>query len=90
MRPFLATQLNGKITDTFYLLPDQIQALNPILVLIMIPLCNSVVYPLLARVNVLKTALQKMTCGMYLAVIAFLISGALQLAIEDGLTAGTE
>ena len=82
----LATQLNGKITDSFYLLPDQIQALNPILVLLMIPFCNSVFYPLLARCNIMKTPLQKMTAGMFMAVLAFVISGFVQMAIEDGLT----
>ena len=56
-----------------------IKSLNPIFVLILIPLCNKVVYPLLAKCGILKTALQKMTLGMFLAVVAFLISGFLQV-----------
>ncbi|CBY14196.1 unnamed protein product [Oikopleura dioica] len=81
-----ALQLNGKLSDTFYILPDQIQSLNPLFVLFLIPLCNSVVFPLLARCNILKTPLQKMSTGMFLAVGAFIISGFLQIGIEDGLT----
>ncbi|CAG5084087.1 Oidioi.mRNA.OKI2018_I69.PAR.g10542.t1.cds [Oikopleura dioica] len=81
-----ALQLNGKLSDTFYILPDQIQSLNPLFVLILIPLCNSVVFPLLARCNILTTPLQKMSTGMFLAVGAFIISGFLQIGIEDGLT----
>ncbi|CBY36987.1 unnamed protein product [Oikopleura dioica] len=81
-----ALQLNGKLSDTFYILPDQIQSLNPLFVLFLIPLCNSVVFPLLARCNILKTPLQKMSTGMFLAVGAFIISGFLQIGIEYGLT----
>ena len=81
-----ALQLNGKLSDTFYILPDQIQSLNPLFVLFLIPLCNSVVFPLLARCNILKTPLQKMSTGMFLAVGAFIISGFLQIGVEDGLT----
>lgn len=33
--------------------PDQMQACNPLLILIMIPLFEQVIYPLAARVNLL-------------------------------------
>jgi len=82
-----ATQLNGQISENFTLLPDQIQALNPIMVLLLIPTFNYIIYPLLAKCNLLTQPLQKMSCGMFISASAFLVSGVLQLAVEQGLTA---
>ena len=73
-------------SDSFTLLPDQIQSLNPILVLLLIPAFNYIIYPLLAKCNLLKTPLQKMTCGMFISASAFVCSGLLQLAVEKELT----
>lgn len=73
-------------SDSFTLLPDQIQSLNPILVLLLIPAFNYIIYPLLAKCNLLKTPLQKMSCGMFISASAFVCSGLLQLAVEKELT----
>ena len=56
------------------------------MVLALIPLFNYVIYPLLAKCNLLKTPLQKMSCGMFISASAFVVSGFLQLAVEKGLT----
>ena len=79
-------RLSYALSDGFTLLPDQIQALNPILVLLLIPLFNYIIYPLLAKFNLLTRPLQKMSCGMFISILAFLVSGFLQLAVEKGLT----
>jgi len=60
---------------------SQIQAANPILVLLMIPLFSYVVYPLLNRVLTL-TPLRKMAIGFYVMVIAFGISGWIESQLE--------
>ena len=43
--------------ENFVLLPDQIQFLNPIMVLILIPTFNYLLYPLFAKVGFLNRAL---------------------------------
>jgi len=66
----------------------QLAALNPLMVMIIIPLLNVVVYgPLEKRGTPLKP-LQKMTIGMFLAAAAFAVAALLQTRIEA--VAGTE
>lgn len=60
---------------------SQIQAANPILVLIMIPLFSYVVYPLLDRVLTL-TPLRRMAIGFFVMVVGFGISGAVEAQLE--------
>jgi POT family proton-dependent oligopeptide transporter len=66
------------------ILPAQIQAANPLLVLLLIPLFAYVVYPLIGRFWAL-TALRKMGMGMFLTVAAFGISAWIQTQIDQGL-----
>ena len=58
--------------------PDQMQALNPLFIIILIPLFEAVVYPLLKRPKPLK----RMCAGMFLASVAFIFAGFLQMKIQ--------
>jgi POT family proton-dependent oligopeptide transporter len=64
--------------------PAQMQALNPLLVLMLIPVHNAVLYPLARRLGVEPTPLRRMTTGIALAGIAWLLAAALQLQIDAG------
>ena len=64
--------------------PAQMQALNPALVMMLIPLNNLVIYPWLKRRGWEATALRRMTIGIALAGIAYVIVGAMQLAMDGG------
>jgi POT family proton-dependent oligopeptide transporter len=64
--------------------PAQMQALNPLLVMLLIPLNNLVVYPWLKRRGWEATALRRMTIGIALAGFAYVIVGAMQLAMDGG------
>jgi POT family proton-dependent oligopeptide transporter len=56
----------------FELLPDQLQAINPILVLIFVPLFSFTLYPFLTKkFNI--TPLGKVTIGMFLTALSFVI-----------------
>jgi POT family proton-dependent oligopeptide transporter len=66
-------------------LPSQIQAINPILILLFIPLFVYVIYPLLGRCMEL-TALRKMSIGFFVTVGAFLISAYIEQLIVQGHT----
>jgi dipeptide/tripeptide permease len=45
--------MNGRL-GKFVLQPDQMQALNPILILVFIPIFETIVYPIFGRCNLLK------------------------------------
>lgn len=59
--------------------PDQMQALNALFIILLIPLFEAVVYPLLKRPKPLK----RMAAGMFLASVAFLFAGFLQMKIQS-------
>lgn len=67
------------------LLPSQIQAANPLLVMLLIPLLTYFIYPAINRVFLL-TPLRKISIGMFLAVLAFAISSITQGKIDAGFT----
>jgi POT family proton-dependent oligopeptide transporter len=65
------------------LLPAQIQAANPLLVLLLIPLFSYVVYPAIDRFFPL-TPLRKIAIGLFVAAAAFAIPTGVQLSIDHG------
>ena len=64
--------------------PAQMQALNPALVMLLIPLNNLVVFPWLRRRGWEPTPLRRMTTGMVLTGVSWIIVGIMQLAIDRG------
>ncbi|MBI1944574.1 MAG: MFS transporter [Deltaproteobacteria bacterium] len=63
---------------------SQMQSLNPLLVMALIPFNNAVLYPLLRKLGVEPTALRRMTAGIALAGLAWIGAGLLQLRIDGG------
>ena len=62
----------------------QMEALNAILILIMVPLFAYVVYPAFERAGIRMSMLRRMTAGMFIAVPAFLSAAIIQSWIEAG------
>jgi solute carrier family 15 oligopeptide transporter 1 len=62
--------------------PDQLQVINPLMVLAFIPLFDRGIYPLLAKFGLLKKPLQRLTMGGIFAGIAFVVSGMVELSLE--------
>jgi len=75
-----ATRMNG---DTFgmQILPDQMQVANPVLILLLIPFFDRVVYPVLGKLNILKTPLQRIVTGCFILALSFGISGILEVQL---------
>ena len=71
----------------FELLPSQIQAVNPLLIIILIPLFSYVIYPALGKV-IRLTPMRKVAMGFGLAAVAFAISSLAQERIDAGGTPG--
>ncbi|MES9972125.1 MAG: POT family MFS transporter [Candidatus Thiodiazotropha sp.] len=67
------------------ILPAQIQAANPLLVMLLVPTFSYLIYPALQR-RWPMTPLRKIGFGMLLAAIAFGISGWAQQLIDQGQT----
>src|SRR6476646_1468295 len=64
--------------------PSQMQALNPALVMILIPFNNLVLYPMLERIGYKMTALRKMTAGIAFAGLSWIVVGGMQLVLDHG------
>ena len=79
---FQATRMNGNIGAAGTIYPDQIQVMNPILILILLPLFDRLVYPIFAKCNFLKKPLQRMCFGGILCALSFVISGILELELQ--------
>jgi len=62
----------------------QMQALNPVLVMLLIPLNNAVVYPAVERLGFRVTPLRKMTVGLVIAGLSWIAVGMIQLAMDGG------
>ncbi|RZC34281.1 peptide transporter family 1-like, partial [Asbolus verrucosus] len=78
---FQATRMDGYI-GFYTILPDQMQVVNPLLILIFIPLFTYAIYPAFAKCNFLKTPLQRMVCGGLLTAASFAISAGVSFALE--------
>ncbi|CRK92335.1 CLUMA_CG005856, isoform A [Clunio marinus] len=77
---FQATRMNGDIGFT-EIKPDQMQVINPLLILVFIPIFDCAIYPFLAKIG-LRRPLQKLAAGGILAGVAFLVSGLVELQLE--------
>ncbi|XP_055950985.1 peptide transporter family 2-like [Argiope bruennichi] len=79
-----SAEMDGEVGG-YQIKPDQMQIINPIFILIFIPLFNSVIYPFLRKCGLCKMPLQRMAVGGILVAIAFVMTGFIQLKIEQEL-----
>ncbi|MEO0278911.1 MAG: POT family MFS transporter, partial [candidate division WOR-3 bacterium] len=63
---------------------ETIQSFNPLLVMIMIPLFTGLVYPLAERLGLRPTPLRRMTLGIALAGVSYIICAWIELRLERG------
>lgn len=77
---FQATRMNGDM-GFWELKPDQMQVVNPLLILIFIPLYEVIFYPLLNLIGV-RRPLQKLTLGGILAGVAFVASAVVEINLQ--------
>ncbi|CAG5110947.1 Oidioi.mRNA.OKI2018_I69.chr2.g5294.t1.cds [Oikopleura dioica] len=80
-----ATQTNGWVGNA-KIRPDQMQIMNPIMILAFLPLFQYCVYPAIEWCGFKMTSLRRMSAGQLTTALAFLVAGFVQLAIDDGLT----
>ncbi|XP_047993013.1 peptide transporter family 1-like [Leguminivora glycinivorella] len=76
-----ATKVSGNL-GFVTIKPDQLQVINPISIIILIPLLQKYVYPFFTRRNMLVNPLHKLTLGGVLAGIAFIVSAVMEIYIK--------
>lgn len=79
-----ATAMDGDF-GLLVIQPDQMQTVNPILILTLVPVMDSVIYPLIKKCGLNFTPLKRMTVGMMMAAIAFVCAALVQLQIDQTL-----
>ncbi|NXC41142.1 S15A1 protein, partial [Penelope pileata] len=79
-----ATTMDGNF-GAIQIQPDQMQTINPILIVIMVPVVDVLIYPLIQKCKINFTPLRKMTVGMFLAGLAFIAAALLQVQIDKTL-----
>ena len=72
--------MNGEIGGTV-IKPDQMQIANPLLILILVPLFESLIYPLVEKCGNF-TPLKRIGCGMIFCGLGFVVSGIVELQLE--------
>uniref|UniRef100_A0A4W6G5B0 Solute carrier family 15 member 1 n=1 Tax=Lates calcarifer TaxID=8187 RepID=A0A4W6G5B0_LATCA len=76
-----ATTMDGNF-GALVIQPDQMQTVNPILILTLVPIMDSLIYPLIKKCGLNFTPLKRMTVGMLLAAIAFVCAALVQIQID--------
>uniref|UniRef100_A0A3B4ZNG1 Solute carrier family 15 member 1-like n=1 Tax=Stegastes partitus TaxID=144197 RepID=A0A3B4ZNG1_9TELE len=79
-----ATTMDGDF-GALVIQPDQMQTVNPILILTLVPIMDSLVYPLIKKCGLNFTPLKRMTVGMFMASIAFVCAALVQIEIDKTL-----
>uniref|UniRef100_A0A3P9NIH5 Solute carrier family 15 member 1 n=1 Tax=Poecilia reticulata TaxID=8081 RepID=A0A3P9NIH5_POERE len=86
-----ATTMDGNF-GSIVIQPDQMQVskkkgrtINPILILTLVPIMDSLVFPLIKKCGLNFTPLKKMTVGMILGALAFVCAAVIQLQIDKTL-----
>jgi POT family proton-dependent oligopeptide transporter len=75
----LASALRG-----WFASPSQMQALNPLFVMLLIPFNNLVLYPALRRWGMNPTPLKRMGWGIALSGLSWILAGLIQLRLDSG------
>ena len=74
----------GSVLRNWFVSPSQMQALNPLLVMLLIPFNNLVLYPLLRKIGFNPTPLRRMGWGIAFSGVAWILAAMIQLWIDGG------
>ncbi|GFQ92793.1 solute carrier family 15 member 2 [Trichonephila clavata] len=81
---YQGTKMNTEV-KSYFINPEHMQLLNPLLVILMIPLFDWVIYPLLKKRGICETPLQRMTVGGLLCALSFMIAAGVEIEIGRGM-----
>jgi dipeptide/tripeptide permease len=78
----LQAQRMSGIFGSFTLKPEQFQVITPIFSVILVPFFNYVIYPLFAKIGLLKKQLQRISIGLVFAILSFSVATILEAQIQ--------
>ena len=78
-----ATKLDRNIFG-YNLLPEQIQTVNPIFLLLFIPIFTYGVYPFFEKIGIKTTPLRRIGAGLVLTALSFVVIALIQSKIDQG------
>jgi POT family proton-dependent oligopeptide transporter len=78
--PFLKHALNLNFT----VLPGQVQTVNPVFLLIFIPVFGYVIYPFFEKLGIKTTPLRRIGAGLVVTALSFVIIALIQTSIDHG------
>ena len=81
---FQAREMNRKLFWNLEVFPEQMQIINPLLIMIFIPICEMGIYPVCAKMNFLIKPLERMIVGAIMTAMAFLSSSIVFWHLEMG------
>ncbi|XP_039253126.2 solute carrier family 15 member 2-like isoform X1 [Styela clava] len=71
---------------SYLIKPEQMDTINPILIVTLIPLFEATLYPLLRHYKIPFTSIRKMGAGLILAGLSFIVTAMVQFEIDKTLT----
>lgn len=77
---FQAMRMNGDF-GLINVKPDQMIALNSIFSILLLPVCNYVLFPMLSKIGI-KSLIHKISIGGFLCCFAFLLAAAVEIYIQ--------
>ncbi|MEX2186805.1 MAG: POT family MFS transporter [Pirellulales bacterium] len=80
---WLHTMMPETIPASYEVDPAQVQVINPVLILLLIPLFSFVIYPK-AEKYVTLTPLRKLSAGFFVTVVAFAMAALIEAQLEKG------
>ena len=81
---FQAKRLYDRIGN-YRIPPELVSTVNPFLILVLIPLFEFVIYPQLAKKQMFQTMIPRMSVGMGLGCVSFIIYGLVGLQVEQNI-----
>jgi len=72
------------IVGSFSIGAEQMQSMNPALVMVLVPLLTFVVYPAVGKLGVTVTPLRRMSVGMFLGAFSYVVVAMLQAQVDSG------
>lgn len=81
---FFLLRENGSDVARLELDPSQIPTLNPFMVMILIPLTNKGLYPLMDKIGIKSHPLNRMTVGMFVTALSFVAVALIQHVLDGG------
>jgi POT family proton-dependent oligopeptide transporter len=73
-----------RMTRPTWFEPSQMQALNPLLIMLLIPFNNMVLFPRLRAAGLEPTALRRMTAGIAISGLSWIVVGLFQIGMDAG------